>query len=346
MGSVHIPRSEFARIPYIDVEAIGGRVLTTLAFHSGSEWEIWHPSPRGLLKLKGEPVEADYFAKEPQKSTDAYFDFLEFMTQRASWPDVIGSVDGVRRDLHNLGASLGKLALFHRHREVGTGPSGTKRYVTTELEYIFTVCRSIFDLLQKVIRGIWNNDRVKWLDGSKLSRKLPTSFADVVLKKGELIDETDIADRYDLDRRLAHFYHRQGQFFDMLRTYRNRIIHKRVGVGFDWVFVTDKGFAVSDNTKPFCDFGVWNEAHKLPNRLASLRPAVAHVVLKTLAACEDFADVINRVIKFPKEIVPDFHLYMRGPHIGQLRRLETVIHECAWWDDQSGDTLEASPDSP
>ena len=73
----------------------------TLTFFEEGEWQMWFPSPNGLIRIKGEPAEADYFARTPEKDTDLSLDFLNFMTQRACWAETMRFVDGIRNDIHN-----------------------------------------------------------------------------------------------------------------------------------------------------------------------------------------------------------------------------------------------------
>ncbi len=287
---------------------------------------MWLPLKTGLMQLKGKPVEADYFARMPEQDTDIYLDFLNFMTQRACWTDALRYIDGIRNDIHNLGASLGKLELFHRssidkHKE-------DRRFASTEVEYIFGVCRSLFDLLQEVIATLWQ--RIELSDKSIKKQQLPRSFRKMVIKDEKFLAQEAIQTRYSLPAELAAFYHRHGPFFQVLRRYRDGVVHH--GKDFNSIFVTEKGFAVSADAEPFVSFGVWNDEHMLPNRLASLRPIVAHVITETLRSCEDFADVIKKIICFPPEIAPGFRLFLRGYHNRQLLAMNDVLANCSWWE--------------
>jgi hypothetical protein len=318
-------RSELAKIPFIDSDNIGNRTLTTLTFFDSGEWHMWFPMPTGLIPMKGQPVEADYFGRVAEKSADVYLEFLNFMTQRACWADALRSIDGIRDDIHNLGASLAKLELFHRSsRDQGID---IRRFASTEVEFIFGVCRSLFDLLQEVIAALWQ--RVELLDANVKKRQLPASFRRMVLKEEQLMAPEAIQARHHVPAQLASFYHRNGRFFQVLRRYRDDIVHS--GRDFEFIFVTQKGFAVRADTEPFASFGVWNEEHMLPNRLASLRPVVSHVITATLLACEDFAQTIQQIIRFPPEIAPGFKLFMRGAHTEQLLAMKDVLKYCSWW---------------
>jgi hypothetical protein len=153
-----------------------------------------------------------------------------------------------------------------------------------------------------------------------------------------------IQTRFRVPTELASFYHRHGPFFQVLRKYRNEVVH--TGKDFNSIFVTEKGFAVSADVEPFTSFGVWNQEHMLPNRLASLRPVVAHVITQTLRACEDFAQTIQGIIRFPSEIAPGFRLFIRGRQNHQLLAMEDVLANCLWWEAEQGVAPDGESNAP
>jgi hypothetical protein len=320
--------SELKKIPYIDLANISGRAIPSLSFYDGNEWHLWFPTPDGrLVDLKGEPAESDYFALEPQNETDLFFNFLNFMTQHAFWPSVIRPINSIRNDVHNLGASLSKLDLYYRISK--ENKLETTRLVSTEIEYLFIVCRSIFDLLQDIISTIW--DKVELKDKSIKKRHLPKSFREMILKSDSLMDVDTISTQFRIPPVLAEFYYRQASFFLTLRNYRDSITHR--GYDFKFIFVTEKGFAVHNNQQPFASFNVWNNRHILPNNLASLRPAIVYVITQTLNACEDFTSTIQKTIIFPPEIAPGFGLFIRGFHNKELLKMKDILENCMWWDE-------------
>lgn len=325
-NKVTISRTELAKIPYIDAEAIGGRSLTTLTFYEAKQWHMWIATPDGLHPLLGHPVEGDYFGKEPESETDACVTFLDFMAQRACWADALHPIEGLSCDIHNLGASLAKIDLFYKvSRERKTEIS---RFVSTEIEYIFSVCRSIFDLLQKTISRLWS--RIIPTDKSLLKKNLPDSFRGMVLKDRSLMTPGEISQRWNIPKEFAEYYARQGPFFELLRGYRDQISHH--GKDLRFLFVTERGFALSADTDPFACFKVWNDEHMLPNRLASLRPILAHIITETIKACEEFTSVMQRFIIFPPPIAPEFTLFLRGHHTKELLQMSSIIDNCLWWD--------------
>lgn len=318
--------ADLKKISFIDINHIRGRVLPPLSFYDNGEWHLWFPGPNGLIDLKGKPTESDYFARKPERDMDIYFDFLNFIHQRAYWPNVAHPINSIRNDLHNLGASLSKLSFFYQASK--DKELEITRYVSTELEYIFVVCRSIFDLLQEIIAKLW--DRIDLVDKSISKRQLPKSFRKMIMKSDSLMDVEAIQTQHRIPRDLAEFYFRQATFFETLRNYRDNITHR--GYQFNFIFVTEKGFAVNKDELPFSSFNVWNEEHMLPNGLSSLRPAIAFVITRTLAACEDFSATIQHSIRFPSDIAPGFKLFMRGYHNSELLRMNEILEHCMWWD--------------
>lgn len=335
---ITINSSEWAKIPFIDSKNIGGRILTTSIFFEQKEWQMWlpvPPEPAKLIRIQGQPVEANYFAREREKDTDIYMDFLNFIAQCACWPETIKFINSIEDDIHNLGASLGKLELFY-HSSKTNPKSDFTRFVSTEIEYIFGVCRSLFDLLQEIIATLWH--RIELDDKSIKKRHLPESFREMVLRNEQLMKSSEIQEKFRVPTELAAFYHRNGPFFKILRQYRDNVMHR--SADFKFIYVTEKGFAVNANVEPFALFGVWNEEHMLPNRLASLRPAIAHVITETFRACEDFSQTIQHTIHFPPDIVPGFKLFLRGYHNQQLLAMQDILKNCSWWNEHNSTTLE------
>ncbi len=325
-----IEHSELAKIPFIDAENIGGRALTTLSFYYEHKWHLWIPTPDGLQFILGQPVEGDYFAKSPENENDVYLEFLNFMAQRACWLDALKPISGIQSDIHNLAASLAKIELFHKVSS--TKGTEVARFVSTEIEYIFGVCRSLFDLLQETIGSIW--ERIKVVDTTITKKNLPSSFRRMVINHRERMTIEQIEERWCIPRHLAEYYYRQGEFFEILRSYRDRISHH--GHDLKFLYVTEKGFAVSAYADPFSLFDVWNEEHMQTNSLASLRPVLAHIITETLRACEEFTRVIQRIVEFPPPIAPEFKLYLRGHHTRQLLTMSQVLEDCSWWESQMG----------
>ncbi|WP_186233621.1 hypothetical protein [Burkholderia gladioli] len=322
-----IPLSELAKIPYLDVPNLAERAIASLNFFADGDWHLWLKTEAGLLRIKAWPGEGFYFAAEPQSGRDGYLRFLDFIAQRGNLRGVARPLEGIMDDVFNLGACLKKFDILLDYAEGGR--SGASRLVLTELEYLFSLCRSVFDLLQEVIAAQW--DSVQLLDAETKKRKLPQSFGDMVLTANQLRPVEEIASKFRIPQSLAEFYGRAGAFFLILRTFRDKYVHG--GNSPDLVFVTARGFAVRGAAAPFNSFNVWSQEHRLPNDLCSLRPALAYLVTETLRACEDYATTIQQIIGFPPPICPGLRFFMRSDFVEPLLANERILRECSWWRD-------------
>jgi len=214
---------------------------------------MWFQTEIGLRQI---PIvdanNACYFAKFPVEEADSHIRFINLIMKRAYWPDLVHFERGIFEDIHNLAASVSKINLFHE-TWLFDKEKVTSRFVTTELEYIFKVCRSLYDLLQEVISKVWA--RFQYIDTKKTTKKLGSTFSKMLYKRNVLSTKEEIAKRYLLPLALADLYFRQGQFFDWLRNYRDRISHG--GNNIDLLFITDIGFAISTRDPPFNALDFW-----------------------------------------------------------------------------------------
>lgn len=330
---------DLTKLKYLDASSLHGRGVPVLPFlNDEREWEYWHPTPGGLVKLKATPVHGDYLAKTPESETDLYLKFLDFAFKRLDWNIVGRLVKAIGDDFHNLATSLAKIDFFFdawrtSYRASGDPPE-VSLFVATEIEYVFAVCRSVCDLLQEMISEL--RDTIDFCDKSLKKRRLPRSFGDMVLR----YDQTAKSERPYTPEELvvkksipvewATVYCEVATFFQVLRRHRDRFVHG--GTTFKELFVTDRGFAVHKDTKPFCEFGVWREDDLLPNNLASLRPALGFLVLKTIEICERFAVMLEHTIKWPPDLAPGYRLFIRGFHNAALLRAGQSISGEAWWE--------------
>lgn len=245
------------------------------------------------------------FSLESELTTDIYLHFLDFIAQRASFPKLRKLILGLQDDVFNLSASLAKISHLHVTRDVvGTGVS---RMVVTEIEYLFSVCRSIFDLLQEIATALW--ETIELYDTSVEKRPLKEKFSKMVLFKDKRSTQDEISERFGLPQPLAAYYMRNADFFLTLRDFRDNIIHR--GSKVQTIFSSESGFLIQQSLRPFSSMKIWRDDEK-KNDLVPLLPALGIVVHKTLLACEDFCSTIEQVIQFPPPIAPGMRFFMRG----------------------------------
>ena len=193
---MRVPTQELKKIGYLNAEVVGDRVVNVVPLWDGSGWHIWIPQPDGsLLKMRpSESSHSDYVAKEPARDDDLHLSFIEFMWKHASWEDVAVRVRALSEDVHNLAASMAKIDhAFECRKAIG---HGVGKFVATEVEYVFGVCRSLFDLLQEIVAAVW--ERIELVDPElqRSKRRLPLSFARLSLHGDRLMTVDEITAKF------------------------------------------------------------------------------------------------------------------------------------------------------
>jgi len=301
-----IDMTTLSEIPYLDLFNLQGRFISSLIFYDEGKWRTWMCAGDRVMEMKAWPAETFYFSADPESPNDLWFHFLDFIAQRASYPCIRKPISGLRDDVFNLSASVAKISHLHATKDaIGTGVC---RMVVTEIEYMFSVCRSIFDLLQEIISELWES--VQLLDQTIKKRAMQKTFSKVVLFKGRLTTQSELMERFGLPFNLADFYTRNAGFFITLRELRNNIIHN--GSQVQTIFPDAGGFLIQKSLRPFSTMDVWRDDERKENGLVPLLPALGMVIHKTLSACEDFSTTIERLIQFPPPIVPSMRFFMRG----------------------------------
>ncbi len=303
----YIPYEQLSLIPYIDSTELRGRFLATTTFYVDNNWRMWIDASEKIIELKiiG-PSEATYFGDKAEKETDPSFHFLNFLTQRANRKEILLPFSGIVDDIFNLSASLAKVDHLNNSKEqLG---KGLHRLVSTEIEYLLFLCRSIFDLLQEIIQRLWST--VKLIDKNIKKRELKDTFSRMVLVDNKPASREAIQERFNLPLPLADYYHRQSAFFCLMRQTRDKIAHG--GEPIQAVFPGDEDFLIQKNVSPLGDLGIWFDSESRPNDLVPLKPLLHNIVLKTIAACNDFSNTIEKIIAFPNPSIPGLNFFMRG----------------------------------
>lgn len=297
--------SQLSAIPYLDAVSLQGRFLSTLCFYD-KEWRMWMVAGGRLIETKAWPAESFYFAYTPESPNDILLRFLNFIAQRACIKEVGKAFLGVQDDVFNLAASLAKIELLHGARDkIG---HGVHRMVTTEIEYICGVCRSLFDLLQEIVARLWAT--IQLVDPSVPKKPLKETFSSTLLRGDVLLSSAQLTERFGLPQPLADAYVRHADFFLSLRSFRDNLTHR--GSHVQTVFTAENGFLVAGSLRPFAAMQIWRDDERDPNDLVPLLPALGTIIYRTLGACEDFAHILESFILFPPPIAPGMGFFMRG----------------------------------
>lgn len=310
-------------------DALGARVLPTLAFHTQQDgWEFWLSHDQRLIHLIAEPADDDYFAAAAAKPTDLCIRLFDVVGRHMLYPDLAGAFAGLRRCLHNLGASLEKIDYFVAQHHTKAIPT-ISQFAETELEYLLVISRSMFDLFQTLFAAFWRRVRLHAQPNTP-TKPLPDTFSKLILeKKSELRTAKMLVAKYLLPEHIASAFAAAGAFFQQIRRTRDLIIHH--GHKLPLIFETDHGLALPADTPHFSGYGVWRPAAFLPNNLASLRPVLAYIVWQTIASFDTIIRSVEDAVTLPPDPVPGFRLFTRGWHTAALHRYARVSPESPWW---------------
>jgi hypothetical protein len=316
-------------LPYLNINALAGRPIPIHTFHDGNRWNLWLQTENGFLQpLRVEDcIETVYVALEPAHSSDAYFKFFNFIYKYVDNRTSLSFINALASDIFNIGTSLKKLDLF---RSLGKDLGGRSRIVSTELEYLLVVCRSVFDLLQEIICRIWED--IKLTDPSIQKRKLTPSFSKMVLSGQDFISPQKIQEKYGLPPSLAIWYSECVPFFCELRDARDKIVHQPSGVPLIYIMDDSFSIGVDSVSSLFSKMIEWPKNALKNGTIGSLNYFIANFICKTLDACEKFA------IAFTQEIVtlPDFttnhNFFLRSHHMSSLIGINRVLEVDPWSD--------------
>ena len=297
-----------SEIPYFDMSQAGGKFFGSLIFYDEGKWRSWmHIGGGNVEETETMPAEGCYYGTVPERSTDLFMNFLDFILQRASFSELKKPIAGIQDDLFNLSASLAKVAHIHKTRDaIGLGAG---RMVITEIEYVFSVCRSMIDLFQEVVAKLW--EKIRFKDGHvSQKKKLKNSFREMIWFEGRLSTQKELESRFGVPSVWAEFYLRHVEFFQRIRIFRDNIIHN--GSQVQTVFAVDHDYLLNVHDSPFVGMGVWYDQERVSKDFVPLMPALAMVAYRTILICDDFANLLTRILEPSKPLVPGMSLFMRG----------------------------------
>lgn len=332
---VSISLTELEKVTYLKADTLNGRIVNLLPFWDEKEWHIWTPSEKGLLHIKPlDAAKSAYISKAPAKQGDLYIPFVDLMWQRASYPNITHLISGICADFYNISISLEKLRhIFDTRNLIKSNNAGG--FAATEIEYILTITRSIFDSLYEILHCFWNeHTRLVDIDAerNRRSKKWPKKLSKFLLNDGKPRSANELRQHFGIPMQLAQEFANYGPFFASLRYARDKIIHG--GASLDSIFVTERGFCVSPTTHPFSSFyqSIDCTPYKFNDAIVSVLPWLAKTIFGTIDACNSLTHVFGSIVLLPPEIAPGFKIFIRDPSGHALIDAHTVYKgEEIWW---------------
>jgi hypothetical protein len=127
----------------------------------------------------------------------------------------------------------------------------------------------------------------------------------------------------------VNYYLEQIEFYENLKIVRDDIVHHEKTI--DYIFITEEGFAISEDTLLFKRYNIWKIENKKGNGLYSIRPLISYLINNTIKSCNDYCQCISKIIDFSQPLILDSFVFLRNPHIKSFIAMEEALNETTWW---------------
>jgi len=316
-----VDKSELRKVPYVENIPLNGRSVFLQPFLDKSDgiFKTFTPQGKKLVMIFAEPVQACYYAEERiDESSDIYIKLIDIVARHYSFEPVMNTLLSVIRDIENCSAVIEKYFVFLKTYKTENDPL-IGNLVTTDLEYFFGNIRSVYDLLQNLVRDLWKRTS---------NPELPDSYYDLVKQDPEILKT-----KYNLPEPLIEYYKKTKDFFFKCRRIRDNILHR--GLDIQLVFSTDDGFALQKNPmfpNPITlEFDIWPNEKVKKNWLVSVLALISHIIKTVIEDTDTLSEALTQSITPPTPISATRKLFLRGPYVHHLLKLEEYL-EKQWVD--------------
>ncbi|MCM0756717.1 hypothetical protein M7784_15900 [Desulfovibrio aminophilus] len=319
--------SEFSKISYLDTTNLAGRIIPLHpCYHENGEWEMWIDHDGKLIPMRCcGVIDGVYWGKIKAVNSHQNLKFMNVAYKRLSFNELSIVINGIYNDILNLSCTFSKYDIYINYDSNRTALS---RIISSELEFIFSTARSIFDLMQEYIRKL-RERMINCNTNSKLP-SIKKSFASIVLCGCRLVTKNEMILKYKIEDGLADCYAKHAKFFLWVRDIRDKIIHSPKN--FDLIFAGEEGFSVLTRNRLFSDIEIWNEINTLrPNSLGSVKSLTAYIINKLMLMLDDFFSYFESNYQLPPDIAPKHNLFSCSPHIHHLEKLNSYMTTEAWY---------------
>lgn len=309
-----IKKAWLEKVPYVSLTPQDGRTVSLLPYFDEKEGRFKQPLPTndGIIFAKGTPEQGPYYARSPvDDKRDVYIKLVDYTTRFFSFVSTMEILIGIERDILNCSSVVEKYFIFLDRFRAGKNAL-IANLVMTDIEFLFSNVRSLYDSLQTITRDIF-----KQL-GSGKSKNLPQDYYGMAK-----LDDNEIRSRYGLSDALIGFYASTRDFFLECRKIRGGFQHQRIDVPV--IFSLDEGFALQKHSPFYKDpltsaFDIWPPEKTKENGLVSVLALISHVNKTVMAHMNSLSEALVSSLSVPSPVVKDFVVFLRGPHTNHLRK--------------------------
>lgn len=310
-----VSKEELQKIPYVDnIPSDGRLVYLAPYFDEDKQGFIMHVPTRNnkLTWIMAEPCKSYYYSKSKFNETnDIYLDLINVLIQSYSYDTIYHNIDGLLEDIFNCSAFFEKYFILHTHY-LETKDLSTSDLIATEIECFFGNIRSLYDLLQIIIKSLWEIET---------RNELKSSFASMAEKSKE-----ELENKYNLTDSLINYYNETAKLFLIFREIRDKIYHQ--GLSVKLIFCDDYGFAIDKNDQIFSKLShVWPKEKVKNNGLVSLLALFSYITKQIIDNLDDLSSALVESITLKLPISTTHKIFIRGPYFNHLNSLDEYLDE-------------------
>ena len=312
---VNIKISELEKLPYI--AGIPAENQTFYGFpyfdEDREQYSIQYFNDNGgIISLYAVPVESFYYSKSKTEiEEDLFTEFFNILICDYSYTFADTLIDEILNDISNLSAIFEKYFIFSNHFS-----TGSDRYkpvlVRTEIEYFFGVIRSLYDLLQNLIKLFVKN---------YMKIELPNSYAHMFDNNKKIKSNWP-----KLPKRFIAYYNSTAKLFFTCRDIRDKIYH--YGTTNQFIVHFEEGFGIDQELLSFSEFNIWPQDKVKKNNIVSLLALFAYVTKDIIQNMNELALVLLEEFKPQNRFISiDYMIFFRGPCTEHLNKLDKYLDE-------------------
>lgn len=273
----YVSAPELKKVPYIiNIPTDKQAIYSYSYFDEGKKQFLWKfpNSNHEFNYISAVPLECLFYSKtKVDIEKDLFIDFFNVIICKYSHTFAKTSIDAIAHDILNLSAVFEKYFLFLNY--MSSTPEKYKMIlIRTEIEYFFGVIRSLYDLLQILIKHFVTNY-------TKI--KLPDKYSDIFDK-----DTHEMRSKWPkLPKQLNIYYKSSAEFFFKCRDIRNGIYHH--GVTNNFISYSVEGFGISRDSFDFSGFDIWPQDKVKNNNVVSLLALFAYITKTVIQNMNELA---------------------------------------------------------
>lgn len=312
---MNVSVKELQKIPYVSHIPSDGRTIFLGPYFDEDKkrFVMYVPgSDNTLTWIWAEPGQSYYFGKSKFNETiDIYIELINVIVQNYSYGSIERPLIGILNDIVNCSAFFEKYFILHAHY-LHSKDIFTSSLISTEIECFFGNIRSMYDLLQNIIKILW-----------KLEKKseLNDSFAGMALKSKE-----ELKTKYNLTDSLINYYNNSAGLFLIIRAIRDKIYHG--GYATNIIFCDGDGFAIQNTDPTFSELShIWPKEKIKENGLVSLLALFSYITKQIIKNFDELSLALIESIESKPSISNTHKVFFRGPYINHLNNLDKYLSE-------------------